>query len=157
MKLLHCVYIHNYDKCSDRLRNKSHVKRHAYECMTSRDGHCNKFTFPHAAKMKRTTASILRVTMPPKSKKRRQSLEAAARGREVLNQDAMGREVLKQARLGQDSSEITVSPNDAQGIPSGNLTEPAQRDIPQSREETGPSVSRGYDRCKSVRGAGRAC
>ena len=107
--------------------------------MTSRDGHCNKFTFPRAAKKKRTTASILRVTMPPKSKKRRQSLEAAARGREVLKQDARGREVLKQARLGQDSSEIAVSPNDAQGISSGNLTEPAQRDIPQSREETGPS------------------
>ena len=76
--------------------------------------------------------------MPPKSKQRRQSLEAAARGREVLKQDARGSEVLKQPRLGQDSSETAVSPGDAQGIPSGNLTGPAQQDIPQSREEAGP-------------------
>ena len=79
-----------------------------------------KFTFPRIAK-KRTTASIQRVTMPPKSKKKRQSIEAAARGREIL----------KKARLGQDSSETAVSPSDTYG--------PAQRDIPQPREEAGQS------------------
>ena len=87
-----------------------------------------KLTLPRAAKEKLTTECFQRITMPPKSRKRWQSLEAAAKGREIL----------KQARLGQDVSVSVISPSVTEGATSESHSETNQPDSPAHNKELGP-------------------
>ena len=76
-----------------------------------------------------TTGSFECSTMPPKSKKRRQSLEAAAKGRETL----------KKARLDLEASGSAVPSSTTEGVTLDSASEANPGHIPVQHEEPGPS------------------